>query len=188
MQFTHGAGDGVKTGCLMTMSNVLVGHGEDTDKSTDHNKVCTVMRSFIMSTNDTIPVDILAKVYGPLAEKILGTITSDPKVLRERAIMFAEWSDEIPLPPKKLVRRKSLTEEAYEKFRLAAPEYYSSVASDIAHQACNRAVKVLRASSKNTMQIAELCRDILAKVAASGERKPVVVVNTELAKELSCVS
>src|SRR4051812_30936139 len=92
MSFTHGAGDGKKTGCLMTMSNILVGKPEQLDKTNQSNLVCTVMRSFIISTNDTIPEETLGKVYGPLAEKILGTITSDLKIMQERAIMFAEWA------------------------------------------------------------------------------------------------
>lgn len=182
MKFVHGMGDGKKTGCLMTMSNALIGRPEDLDKS-KHNLVCLVMRSFIVSTNDTIPEEILGRVYAPLAEQILGTITKDPKVMQERAIMFAEWADNIPRP-KRFVIRKSLTEEAYEKFRKGQDS--TTVAYDVAAAAAKRAITVL-GGSKNKQQIAEACRDILAKVAASCERTPVPIVNVELQRELAKV-
>lgn len=193
MKFTHGMGDGQKTGCLMTMGNSLIGHSEDLDKSTEHNKVCTVLRSFIISTNDTIPVDILNRVYAPLAEKILGTITKDPKVMQERAIMFAEWADNIPRP-KRMVVRTSLTEWAYEQFRLGKDPQI--VAADVAAKAAQRAITVMRGKSdpkgktkvrpmKDQNVIAEACRDILAKVTESCERQPITICNTQLQQELA---
>ncbi len=186
MKMVHGAGDGKKTGCLMTLSNVLVGHSEDLDKTTQHNQVCTVLRSFIISTNDTIPDTILGEVYAPLAEKILGTITKDPKIMQERAIMFAEWADNIPRP-KRFKVVTSLTEWAYEQFRVGKdPEL---VAADVAAKSAKRAITVLRGSKKDAShrKCAEACRDILAKVTNYHERKPVKIVDVDLQKQLAGV-
>jgi hypothetical protein len=184
LKFTHGAGDGKKTGCLRTMANALIGQPEELAKLTPENQICPVMGSFIVTTNDNIPTDILGEVYGPLAAEILGTITKDEKIMRERAIMFAEWADNIPRP-KRFKVVTPLTEWAYEQFRLGKDPVH--VAGDVAAKAAKRATTVLRGSKKETShrKVAEACRDILHKVATSHERAPVKIVNQELLVALS---
>lgn len=180
MEFTHGMGDGKKTGCLMTMSNALAGYPLMLDKSTSQ---CDVLRSFIIATNDKLPLEVLAKAYASLAEEILGTKTKDPNILRKRAIMLAEWADAVPLPPRYVIRKK-LVDEVIALLDKTKPENMLIVACEIAARASTRAINVM-AAAKTQVAIAEACRDIIRKIALADERQPVPIVNTELQKELA---
>jgi len=89
IRLTHGAGNGVDKACLMTASSMLIGKGEDGD---NNSCVCSVLREFIITTNDAMPEDLLGELYGPLAWEILGTATGDHEIERQRAYRFADWA------------------------------------------------------------------------------------------------
>ena len=89
INLTHGAGNGIDTACLMTASNMLIGRGEDGD---NNSCVCSLLRLFIVLTNNPMPLPLLRELYGPLAWEILGTRNDDPAVMRARACAFADWS------------------------------------------------------------------------------------------------
>ena len=84
-----GEGDGKKTACLMTASNMLIGKPENGDKS---SCVCPLLRSFILVTNDAMPDAIRNILYGPLVWEIVGTRNNNNDVLRARLEALARWA------------------------------------------------------------------------------------------------
>jgi len=95
IKLCSGEGNGIDAACLMTASNMLIGRGEDGDKNWC---VCPLLREFIIQTNDAMPDDLRAELYGPLVFEILGTRNDDHDVILQRAFAFADWSVRVVTP------------------------------------------------------------------------------------------
>lgn len=95
INLTHGAGNGVDKACLMTASNMLIGKGEDGDNS---SCVCPILRRFIITTNDAMPIGLLGELYGPLAWEIIGTRNDAPEVLAARTFKLVDWCFRMQMP------------------------------------------------------------------------------------------
>tara|TARA_Y100000593_G_scaffold68386_1_gene125674 strand:+ start:2785 stop:3504 length:720 start_codon:yes stop_codon:yes gene_type:complete len=89
IKLTKGAGNGINSACLMTASNMLIGKGEKGDEVTCQ---CSLIRTFVITTNDSMPSKLRCKLYSPLIYEIIGTKTTDPDVIQQRAFAFADWA------------------------------------------------------------------------------------------------
>jgi hypothetical protein len=87
IKLSHGKGNGVDAACLMTATSMLIGKPEELDKT---SCVCPVIGSFIRTTNDAMPEDILQEQYGDLPWVIHGSRTDDLEVIQKRAFHFAD--------------------------------------------------------------------------------------------------
>lgn len=70
LKLCSGAGNGVDQACLMTATNMLIGQPKLGDRATC---VCTLLREFIIPTNDAMPNGMRQKHYGLLPWEIIGT-------------------------------------------------------------------------------------------------------------------
>ena len=95
LNLCHGKGNGVDTACLMTASNMLIGKGEDGDFN---SCVCPILRTFIIKTNDRMPLRFLGELYGPLVWEIVGTRNDDMEVRKARAFKLADWCVRVQVP------------------------------------------------------------------------------------------
>ena len=194
-QLTHGEGNGVDRACLMTASNMLIGRGEDGDKN---HCVCDVIRAFVIVTNDAMPEHLLGPLYGPLTIEILGTRTNDPSVLVARAMAFADWAvrEIAPLALEASGRLslakqlRSLAPVCDQKTAIVAHTVAAVVASDsnsrfvgyAAKSASNAASAAYisaasyaahLASAVLTSSVWDKCPEIIRRVAAIGDQRPV---------------
>lgn len=207
IRLTSGAGNGVDQACLMTASNMLIGKGSMGDVATCQ---CDLIRAFVIPTNDAMPDDLRCELYGPLVYEILGTKTDDPQLLQQRAFAFADWAVREIAPI--ALRANGLAEDAKKLEGLpticddataaavadaaaraaadavAAAVAAASAATHAAHAAraaaASAAAHAARAAA-NT--IWRKCPEIILRVAAIGDRRPVEPACTvdELADALS---
>lgn len=168
----HGAGNGADRACLMTASNILIGKEECGDEAIC---VCPVIRAFIIPTNDAIPEELLGELYGPLAWEIVGTRVNDPTIELQRAFAFADWAVRVVAP---LALEALGQKDAASRLR--------GLAEINCLETANAAADAAHAASA-VADIWHLCPEIIRKVAAIGDRRPVEVVMTpdQLAKRLS---
>lgn len=94
IRLTRGKGNGVDSACLVTASNMLCGRPEDLD---NNSCVCDIIQAFAIVTNDLMPLDLLPKIYGPLAWEIIGTRTEDESVFTARSNYIEKRFVEGPL-------------------------------------------------------------------------------------------
>ena len=184
INLTHGAGNGVDEACLMTATNILLGRGELGDKEGDC--ICPVIRAFIIPTNDAMPKHLLGEIYGPLVWEIPGTKTDDVEVIRQRAYAFADWG-------LREVSPLYLDDEGVEKMR-ACPQVVDEEthanayanAYEKAYAYANAAAYAAAAANANP-KVWPMCADIIRRVAAIGDKRPVecVLTHDQLAESLA---
>jgi len=187
INLTHGEGNGIDKACLMTASNMLIGKPEDLD---NNSCVCPLLREFIIITNDGMPLELLRELYTPLIWEILGTRNDDPVILKKRAYCFADWAvrDICNLDVAEIVDiETALTAYAVANAAAKAAAYaaaynftyatYNAVdaAADAAYSAANAAAD----AAADAVAIWEKCPEIIRKVAAIGDKRPVEIVLSE---------
>ena len=202
INLTHGAGNGVDEACLMTATNMLLGRGELGDKEGDC--ICPVIRAFIIPTNDAMPKHLLGEIYGPLVWEIPGTKTDDVEVIRQRAYAFADWGLREVLPlylddegVEKMRACPQVVDEethanayanAYEKAYANAAAYANAYANayEKAYAYANAAAYAAAAANANP-KVWPMCADIIRRVAAIGDKRPVecVLTHDQLAESLA---
>ena len=170
INLTHGAGNGVDKACLITASNMLIGRGEDLDVNTC---VCPLLREFIIITNDKMPLPLLRELYTPLIWEILGTRNDDIEVLQKRAFCFADWA------VRDICKIKCDPIVDIESTKAAADS-----AANAAY-AANAAIAAARAAVSASTGVWKKCPEIIRKVAAIGDKRPVETVMGE--EKLRCL-
>lgn len=88
IKLCKGPGNGVDTACLVTASNMLMGKGGLGDAITCQ---CPIIAGFIIPTNDYMPDDLRARLYGPLVYEIIGTRTDDLVIEKKRFEALFDW-------------------------------------------------------------------------------------------------
>ena len=197
INLTHGAGNGIDTACLMTASNMLIGRGEDGD---NNSCVCSLLRLFIVLTNNPMPLPLLRELYGPLAWEILGTRNDDPAVMRARACAFADWSvrEIAPLTLESIGlsaeadKLRSLSEIVDDQSARAAADAARAAADAAdaadADDAADDAARAARAAADaaRSANAWRKCPEIIRRVSAIGDKRPVecVIDAEQLARAL----
>ena len=186
IKLCKGEGNGVDSACLMTAASMLIGKPEEGDET---SCVCFVLRSFIIPTNDEMPNGLRNELYGPLVWEILGTKTNDLQVLVERSQCFADWAQEIATAiPFTAAHSVARTAAAYAKDAAAtyakddartatATAAAAAAAADVAARAAD-AADVAADSADAAAAIWRECPEIIRKVAAIGDKRPVETVMT----------
>lgn len=188
LRLTHGAGNGIDTACLMTAANMLIGKGAMGD---DCECVCPVLRAFIIPTNDAMPLDLLAELYGPLAWEIIGTRTDDIGVMVRRAEILAAAANELARYAAKSAKSASKYARYVAKYAKSAAMYaeyagFAAHAADAAAYAATHAA-AYAANDTESRRIWTLCRDVIRAAAAIGDRRPIecAITTKQLCDSLS---
>ena len=193
INLTHGKGNGIDKACLMTASNMLIGKPEDLD---NNSCVCPLLRKFIIITNDNMPLKLLRELYTPLIWEILGTRNDDPVILQKRTYCFADWvvRDICNLDVTEIVDIKTALAAlaaahaaAHAAANVANAVYaanYAAYAANAATNAVANAANVANAATNaaNAVKVTnnwEKCPEIIRKVAAIGDKRPVEIVLSE---------
>ena len=169
IKLCSGKGNGIDTACLMTASNMLIGRGEDGD---ENSCVCPVLREFIIQTNDVMPDDLRAELYGPLVFEILGTRNDDVEVLRQRALAMADWAVREIEP---IALDEAGLKIMADTLR-SLPEIVDRQTADATFAAVADAYATYTALAVNAVYAADpiwrLCPEIILRVAAIGDLRP----------------
>ena len=212
IKLCSGSGNGIDQACLMTASNMLIGRGEDGDQN---SCVCPLLRSFIIATNDVMPGDVRQELYGPLVWEILGTRNNDIEIMQKRAFAFADWAvrdvcgiDCVPIVNKQTAADAADAAEsafyaaaaaaesafyaAADAARAAAAAYAAAAAESAFYAAAAAAESAFYAAAAaraaaRAAAIWRKCPEIIRRVAAIGDKRPVETVMTmdELAEQLA---
>lgn len=189
----HGAGDGVSSACLLTASNMVMGRGEFLD---ENDCVCQILRDFIVETNDSMPLDILGRIYTPLIWEIIGTKTNNKKILKRRARKLIDmcfdlhhkYIKEIDKP--KRINRKTI--EKFKKNDYSVDLYGMLVAygwrdyTECGQHAANFIQYIYCYTRKKDNKIWEECPKIIREIAKIGDKRPIetVITHDQLADSL----
>lgn len=98
IKLCHGPGNGINEACLMTASNMIIRDDDEIsilssrEELDENDKVCPIIREFIIVSNDSIPINILGELYTPFVWEILGTNTNDINIMIERVRILYNWA------------------------------------------------------------------------------------------------
>jgi len=87
IKLCRGAGNGVSTACLATAVAMVAGEENPGDEP---ECMCPVIAAFVRRTNDAMPDDVRAEMYGDLPWMLVGTRTSNELVMQRRGWLVAD--------------------------------------------------------------------------------------------------